>query len=127
VEAEVSARCRTETIAVMDMVSKHPIIHLPVCTHHSMVGHSVGPFSGQAVEGFHGVEVVAESSVAGEGFVDGGKVKVVAWGHRRSLGDRSFLKGRLHLLWHLTNDRSPSPTVQFEPIFRKGGDAYAKR
>jgi hypothetical protein len=38
----------------------------------------MGPFSGQAMEGSHGVEVLAESSVAGEGFVDGDKVEVVA-------------------------------------------------
>ena len=70
-EAEVSVRCRTEAIAVMDMASNHPIIHLPVCTR-PMVDHSMGPSSGQAGVVSHGVEVVAESSAAGEGFVDGG-------------------------------------------------------
>jgi hypothetical protein len=54
----------------MDTASKHLIIRLPVRTH-SMVSHSMGPSSGQAVEGFHGVEVVAESMVAAEGSVVG--------------------------------------------------------
>jgi hypothetical protein len=58
----------------MDTASKHLIIHLiihlPVRTH-SMVSHSMGPSSGQAVEDFHGVEVVAEPMVAAEGSVVG--------------------------------------------------------
>lgn len=38
---------------------------------HLMESPFMGPSSGQAVVGFHGVEAVAESLVAGEGFVDG--------------------------------------------------------
>jgi hypothetical protein len=87
VEAEVSARCHIEAIAVMDMASKHPIIHLPARTH------SMGPFSGQAGVASHGVEVVAESSVAGEGFVDGNKVEVVAWGPSMNLRGSVISKG----------------------------------
>ena len=63
-------RCHPEALAVMDMASKHPIIHLPVCTR-PMVDHSMVPSSGQAGVAFHGVEVVAESSVAAEGSVVG--------------------------------------------------------
>jgi hypothetical protein len=48
-----------------------------------MEGHSMGPSSGLAVEGFLGVEVVEESLVVGEGSVVGGK-RVVAWGLRWS-------------------------------------------
>jgi len=69
VEAGVSVQCHTEAIAVMDMVSKHPIIHLPVCTH------PMGPSSGQAGVASHGVEVVAESLVAAEGSVVGSGTK----------------------------------------------------
>jgi hypothetical protein len=57
---------------LMDMASKHLIIHLPVCTH-SMVGHSMDPSLAQAVEDSHGVVAVAGSSVAGEGFFNDGK------------------------------------------------------
>jgi hypothetical protein len=63
----------------MDMASEHLLIHLPVWSH-SMTSHSTGPSLGQAGVASHGVEVVAESSVAGEGSVDGGKVQLVAWG-----------------------------------------------
>ena len=66
-------------MALMDTASKHLIIHLPACTH-SMVNHSMGPSSEQAVEGFHGAEVVAESTVAVEGSVVGSSKKDVAWG-----------------------------------------------
>jgi hypothetical protein len=72
----------------MDMASKHPIIHLPVCTH-SMVGHSMGPSSGQAGVASHGVEVVAESSVAGEGSVVGSN----AWGPSMKLRGSVISKG----------------------------------
>jgi hypothetical protein len=61
-------------MALMDTLPKHLIIHLAVCTH-SMVDHSMGPSSVQAVEGFHGVEVVAESMVAAEGSVVGSGTK----------------------------------------------------
>jgi hypothetical protein len=57
-------------MALMDAASKPPIIHLPVHTH-SMVSHFMVLPSGQAVEGFHGVEVVAEPMVAAEGSVVG--------------------------------------------------------
>jgi hypothetical protein len=38
---------------------------------HFVEGLFMDPSWGQAVVGFHGVEAVAESLVAGEGFVDG--------------------------------------------------------
>jgi hypothetical protein len=38
---------------------------------HFMEGPYMDPSWGQAVVGFHGVEAVVESLVAGEGFVDG--------------------------------------------------------
>jgi hypothetical protein len=54
----------------MGMTCGHLIIHLPVITH--LTG---GPFmglsSGQAVEVSHGVEAVAEYSVADAGFARG--------------------------------------------------------
>lgn len=71
----------------MDMVFEHPIIHLPVCPP-SMEGHSMGLFSEQAGEGFHGVVaveeylVVAEGSVVGSGSMHGGP--------RWNLGDQPF-------------------------------------
>jgi hypothetical protein len=39
-----------------------------------MVGHFTGLSLAQAVVGFHGVEAVAESLVAGEGFVGGKRI-----------------------------------------------------
>jgi hypothetical protein len=48
----------------MDTVCEPLIIHL-------MEGPFLGPFLVQAVVGFHGVEAVVESLVAGEGFVGG--------------------------------------------------------
>jgi hypothetical protein len=64
----------------MDMVSKPPIIHLPVCTH-LMVSRSMGPSSAQDEEGFHGVVAVVGFLVAGEGSVVGDNKKIVfAWG-----------------------------------------------
>ena len=63
----------------MSMVCGHPIIQPPVVIHF-MEGPFMGPFSGQAVEASHGVEVVAGYSVAGEGFVDGRGKDWVAWG-----------------------------------------------
>jgi hypothetical protein len=62
----------------------------------------MGPSSGQAGVASPGVEVVAESSVAGEGFVDGGKVEVVAWGPSIKLRG-SVISKRLtkpHLAFH---------------------------
>jgi hypothetical protein len=46
---------------------------------HFTEGPFMGPSSGQAVEGFHGVVVVAEYSVADEGFVDGSDKEWVVW------------------------------------------------
>jgi len=80
VEEKAFVLCHTEAIDLMDMASKHPIIHLPVCTH-SMAGHSMVLSLGQAVAGSHGVEAVEESLVAGEGSVVGDNKKIVfAWG-----------------------------------------------
>jgi hypothetical protein len=87
VEAEVSARCHTEAIADTDMAPKHPIIHLPARTHF------MGPSSGQVGVVSHGVEDVAEFSVAGEGFVDGGEVEVVACGPSMKLRGSVISKG----------------------------------
>jgi hypothetical protein len=73
----------------MDTPSKHPIAHLQVCTHSTAV-HSMGLSSEQAGVVSHGVEVVGESSVAGEGFVDGGKKE------SGSMGPSTQLKGIGH-------------------------------
>jgi hypothetical protein len=54
----------------MGMACEQLIIHLPVVMHF-MEGHSMVLSLAQAVVGFHGVEAVVESLVAGEGFVDG--------------------------------------------------------
>lgn len=62
----------------MDMVSKHPIIRLPVCTR-SMVSHPMVLSLAQGVVASRGAEAVAEYSVAGEGSVVGGSN---AWGPR---------------------------------------------
>jgi hypothetical protein len=56
----------------MGMASKRPIIRPPVGTH-SMAGYSMVLFLEQAAVASHGVEAVAECSVAGEGSVVGGK------------------------------------------------------
>jgi len=61
----------------MDMASRHLIIQPPVVIHF-MEGPFMGPSSGQAVEGFHGVVAVVESSAVGEGSVVGGGN---AWGN----------------------------------------------
>jgi len=55
------------------------VVRLPVFIH-SMVGHFMGLSLEQVVEGFHGVEAVAGSLVAGEGFVDGSDREGIAWG-----------------------------------------------
>ena len=78
-EEEVFVLCHTESIDLVDMTSKHPIIQLPVYTH-SMAGRLMVLSLAQAVAGFHGVEAVAGFSVAGEGFVDGNSKELVAWG-----------------------------------------------
>jgi hypothetical protein len=57
----------------MDMASKHPIPRLRACIH-LVVGHFMGLSLAQAVVGFLGVEAVAESLVAGEGFVDSKRI-----------------------------------------------------
>jgi hypothetical protein len=50
----------------MDMVSEHPIIHLPVCTHSMVVSLA------WAVAAYPGVEAAVESLGAAEGSVVGG-------------------------------------------------------
>jgi len=60
-----------EGIEVMDMASRHPIIRLPVRIH-SMVDHSMVLSLELVVVASHGVEAVAEYSVADEGSVVGG-------------------------------------------------------
>jgi len=60
-----------------DMGSRHPIIPPPVVIHF-MEGPFMGPSSGQAVEGFHGVVAVVESSAVGADSVVGGGN---AWGN----------------------------------------------
>jgi hypothetical protein len=57
----------------------------------------MGPSSGQAGVASHGAEVVAEYSVAGEGFVDGDKVEVVAWGPSMKLRGSVISKGSTEL------------------------------
>jgi hypothetical protein len=84
VEVEASARCHTEAIAVMDMASKHPIIHLPVRPH------PMGPSSAQAGVASHGVEGVAEYSAAGEGFVVGSCNKKLLHGGLRWKPSRPY-------------------------------------
>jgi len=54
----------------MGMACGHLMIQPPVVIHF-VEGPFMGPSSGQAVVGFHGVVAVVESLVAGEGFVDG--------------------------------------------------------
>ena len=79
-EEEAFVLCHTESIDLVDMASKHPIIQLPVYTH-SMAGRLMVLSLVQAVVGFHGVEAVAGFSVAGEGSVVGDNKKIVfAWG-----------------------------------------------
>jgi len=74
VEPEVFALWQTGLMVLMSTVCEPLIIHL-------MEGPFMVPFLVQAVAGFHGVEVVAGFSVAGEGSVVGdSKVLAVAWG-----------------------------------------------
>jgi hypothetical protein len=63
--------CHTGATVHMGMACGHLIIHLPVVIHF-MEGPFMGPSSGQAVEGFHGVVAAVESLVAGEDSVVGG-------------------------------------------------------
>jgi hypothetical protein len=77
VEEEVSVLCHTEAMDVMDMAPKYPIIQPPVVIHF-MEGPFMGLSSGQAVEGFHGVVAVVESSAVGADSVVGGGN---AWGN----------------------------------------------
>jgi len=74
---EASAPCPTGLMVLLGTVCEPLIIHL-------MEGPLMVPFLVPAVVGFHGVEVVAGYSVAGEGSVVGNK-RVVAWGLRRNL------------------------------------------
>jgi len=83
VEVEVFVLCQTEAMDLTDMAPRHLIIHpliirLPVCTH-PMVSHFMALFLAQAEVVSHGVEVVVEFLVAGEGSVVGGGN---AWGPR---------------------------------------------
>jgi hypothetical protein len=65
---------------------EHRIIHL-MADIPSMEGPFAARCLGQAVADFHGVGAVAESLVAGEGFVDGSSGKeCVAWGPSMKLG-----------------------------------------
>jgi len=61
-----------------------------------MEGPSMGPSSGQVVEGFHGVEAVEDVLVAGEGSVVGDNKKIVfAWGpSMEPNGDQSKFLGK---------------------------------
>jgi len=78
--------CQTEATDLKDMVSKHPIIRLPVCTH-SMAGHSMVLSLEQGVVASRGVEAVAEHSVAAEDSVVGGGN---AWGSCDGKGSQSL-------------------------------------
>ena len=70
---EASAQCQTGFTVLLGTVCE-PLIHL-------MEGPLMVPFLVLAVAASHGVEVVAEYSVAGEGSVVGDNKKiVVAWG-----------------------------------------------
>jgi hypothetical protein len=75
---EASAPCPTGLMVLLGTVCEPLIIHL-------MEGPLMVPFLVPAVVGFHGVEVVAGYSVAGEGFVGGSGKEWVAWGLRRNL------------------------------------------
>ena len=61
---EASAPCPTGLMVLLGTVCEPLIIHL-------MEGPLMVPFLVLAVEGFHGVVAVVESSAVGEGFVDG--------------------------------------------------------
>ena len=64
-------QCHTAAIEVTDMASKHPIIGQPVRIY-SMAGHSMVRSLELVVVASHGVEAVAEYSLADEGSVVGG-------------------------------------------------------
>jgi len=94
VEEEVFALCHTEAVDLMVMASKHPFIHLPVCTHH-MVNRLMVLSSEQVAEAFHGVVVVVESLVVGEGPVVSSGNEKVAWGlSMEPNGDQSKFLGK---------------------------------
>ncbi|NWF94462.1 MAG: hypothetical protein HXY46_16325 [Syntrophaceae bacterium] len=76
-------RCRIGFMGLTDMVSGPHIIHPPVCIH-STVSHFTVLSLAQDVADFRGVEAVAGSLVAGEGFVDG--KESLAWGPSMKLG-----------------------------------------
>jgi hypothetical protein len=79
VEEEVSVLCHTGVTGHMGMVCGHLIIQTPVVIHF-MEGPFMGPSSGQAMEGFHGVVAVAESMGAAEGSVVGSGKKSCCMG-----------------------------------------------
>jgi hypothetical protein len=99
-------------MVLMDTVCEPLIIHL-------MEGPLMVPFLVPAVVGFHGVEVVAGYSVAGEGFVGGSAKEWVAWGPLMELGGSAISKGQLNLPWRLTNDRSPLPVIVTDSLKRR--------
>ena len=79
-EEEVSVLCRIEAMELMDMASKHPIIHLRICTH-LIVGRFMVLSLEQAVVASRGVEVVAGYSVVGGGSVVGSRKEWLHGGH----------------------------------------------
>ena len=72
-EVEVSALCLTGAMVHMDLGCGHLMIQ-PMVVIRFMEGPCSAPCSELAVVGFHGVEAVAESLVAGEGFVGGKRI-----------------------------------------------------
>jgi hypothetical protein len=77
-------RCHPEAIDHMDMASRLLIIRLWVCIH-LMVGHSTVLSLAQAAVASRGAEAVAGYLAAGgDSVVGGNKVKMAAWGPRRS-------------------------------------------
>jgi hypothetical protein len=82
VEGEVSALCHTGATVHMGTACGQLVIQPPVVIHFTE-GPFMGPSSGQAVEGFHGVVAAVESSAVVEGSVVGGSN---AWGPRWNPG-----------------------------------------
>jgi len=73
VEEEAFARCPTGAIVHMDLGCGRLVIR-PMVVIRFMKGPCPAPCSELAVGGFHGVEAVVESLVAGEGFVGGKRI-----------------------------------------------------
>ena len=72
-EEGASALCHTGATVHMGTVSGHLMIQPPVVIH-LVEGHFMVLSLGQAVVVSHGAEAVAESLVAGEGFVGGKRI-----------------------------------------------------